>query len=354
MDAGGGGASRPQSSKVLDEIERIRLRRERRRDEQEAAREARRVEEAQLQLEAMAMAKALEHSSTRNMHRSRSQPRVCASPGGGGGGGGGGATLERRGSVGSLKSTSSHRQRSVEPAPRGSSQSVLDLEYRRMIKSFRDGVAPTSRPGSAMSSRGGSRLPSPSAAPPRLSVFVRKRPLNAEEHRMRLFDVVTVLDDGARVAVHEPKTKVDLTRVLETHTFAFDHVFDEEATNDEVYAVSQLAGCSWLSAARRCGGVAVARLSSPLRTVRVAVVSCVAAAGGEEQDQGASGRRNAHVLRVRPNGVRQDVHDGQHRVACSAGPVRDAGQGRVAEHKHGGDHRLLLRGLHGQGVYERL
>ena len=37
------------------------------------------------------------------------------------------------------------------------------------------------------------------------------------------------------VIVHEPKTKVDLTKYLENQTFRFDYAFNEEASNEVVY-----------------------------------------------------------------------------------------------------------------------
>lgn len=47
-------------------------------------------------------------------------------------------------------------------------------------------------------------------------------------------DVLT-LPNKENVLVHEPKTKVDLTKFLENQTFRFDYAFDENATNDMVY-----------------------------------------------------------------------------------------------------------------------
>ena len=44
-----------------------------------------------------------------------------------------------------------------------------------------------------------------------VEVFVRKRPLNAQEKKSKQFDVVTTVpseDWGARCVVHEPKKKV--------------------------------------------------------------------------------------------------------------------------------------------------
>jgi hypothetical protein len=37
--------------------------------------------------------------------------------------------------------------------------------------------------------------------------------------------------------LHEPKVKLDLGRDIFTHKFQFDHVFDENATNKEVFDV---------------------------------------------------------------------------------------------------------------------
>jgi kinesin family protein 2/24 len=71
---------------------------------------------------------------------------------------------------------------------------------------------------------------------------VRKRPLNGDEHRQRMFDVVTCTGDARTLVVHEPKTKVDMTKVLENHAFAFDRVFDESASNAVVYDVSAANG----------------------------------------------------------------------------------------------------------------
>ena len=69
-------------------------------------------------------------------------------------------------------------------------------------------------------------------------MFVRKRPLSADEHRMRMFDVVTVAHGSARsVVVHEPKTRVDMCRSIDHHAFVFDAVFDDSASNEMVYKV---------------------------------------------------------------------------------------------------------------------
>ncbi|RNF02908.1 putative MCAK-like kinesin [Trypanosoma rangeli] len=64
-------------------------------------------------------------------------------------------------------------------------------------------------------------------------VAVRKRPKlvskEADEN-----DVVRC-EAATTVVVYEPKTKVDLTPVIEPSIYSFDHVFDETAGNAEVY-----------------------------------------------------------------------------------------------------------------------
>jgi kinesin family protein 2/24 len=101
-----------------------------------------------------------------------------------------------------------------------------DLVFRRMIKEFREAPPVSDRPALIAGT-----------VPPRLQVYIRKRPLNGDEHRQRMFDVVTHIDDCS-IIVHEPKTKVDMTKMLENHAFSFDRAFDESATNEDVYKVA--------------------------------------------------------------------------------------------------------------------
>jgi kinesin family protein 2/24 len=42
-------------------------------------------------------------------------------------------------------------------------------------------------------------------------------------------------DDYGRILVHQPKTKLDLTKEVETTSFAFDNVFDEKSNNIIIY-----------------------------------------------------------------------------------------------------------------------
>ena len=68
----------------------------------------------------------------------------------------------------------------------------------------------------------------------KISVCVRKRPLNKKEIANYDYDIVTI-PDGRTTLVHEPKTKVDLTKYLEHHNLVFDHSFDETVSNATIY-----------------------------------------------------------------------------------------------------------------------
>ncbi|XP_055684062.1 kinesin-like protein Klp10A isoform X2 [Lutzomyia longipalpis] len=67
-----------------------------------------------------------------------------------------------------------------------------------------------------------------------ITVCVRKRPLNRKEIAKKELDVITVPVKDQMI-VHEPKTKVDLTKFLENHKFRFDYAFDDKCNNELVY-----------------------------------------------------------------------------------------------------------------------
>jgi hypothetical protein len=72
----------------------------------------------------------------------------------------------------------------------------------------------------------------------RIRVIVRKRPLSTSEaERSGGIDVIHPLDYGeyGRVLAYQPKTRVDLTKEVETVPFAYDNVFDENSTNVQIY-----------------------------------------------------------------------------------------------------------------------
>ena len=58
----------------------------------------------------------------------------------------------------------------------------------------------------------------------RITVCIRKRPLNSKEEKAKDVDVVTVASRD-HVTVHEPKTKVDLTKYLENQQFRYEQIF---------------------------------------------------------------------------------------------------------------------------------
>ena len=67
-----------------------------------------------------------------------------------------------------------------------------------------------------------------------ITVCVRKRPVNKKEVARKEVDVITIPSKN-QLIVHEPKTKVDLTKYLENQLFRFDYAFDETCTNGIVY-----------------------------------------------------------------------------------------------------------------------
>jgi len=72
----------------------------------------------------------------------------------------------------------------------------------------------------------------------RIRVVVRKRPLSKFEiTAARDVDVIHPLDYRAcgRILLYNPKTRVNLTKAIEIIPFAFDNVFDETATNVQIY-----------------------------------------------------------------------------------------------------------------------
>lgn len=67
-----------------------------------------------------------------------------------------------------------------------------------------------------------------------ITVCVRKRPVSRKEMMKKELDVISVPSKD-QLIVHEPKTKVDLTKFLENHKFRYDYAFNDECTNEMVY-----------------------------------------------------------------------------------------------------------------------
>ncbi|EFO86540.1 CRE-KLP-7 protein [Caenorhabditis remanei] len=68
----------------------------------------------------------------------------------------------------------------------------------------------------------------------RISVCVRKRPLNKKELTKNEVDVITIPSRDITI-LHQPQTRVDLTKYLDNQKFRFDYSFDEYANNELVY-----------------------------------------------------------------------------------------------------------------------
>ncbi|KAE9105554.1 hypothetical protein PF010_g12973 [Phytophthora fragariae] len=134
-------------------------------------------------------------------------------------------------------------------------------KFRRLIQQYRDALPPSQQqqhlhqlPPLSLSS---SIRPPPTpttlvdaAAAPRLSVFIRKRPLAKKELKAKGYDIISCLfavqdqnvKSGGNSALprrelvcHEPKLRVDCSETLENHQFRFDGVFDELQENSKVY-----------------------------------------------------------------------------------------------------------------------
>jgi len=71
----------------------------------------------------------------------------------------------------------------------------------------------------------------------RIRVVIRKRPMSKKEASANDVDVIHPLDckGFGRLMVYQPKTRVDLTKEVETLKFSFDNVFGENSHNDEIY-----------------------------------------------------------------------------------------------------------------------
>merc|ERR1719232_2118042 len=67
-----------------------------------------------------------------------------------------------------------------------------------------------------------------------ITVCVRKRPTSKKEKMRKEIDVITCPNKDQAI-VHEPKTKVDLSKYLDNQHFRYDYVFDDSADNQLVY-----------------------------------------------------------------------------------------------------------------------
>jgi len=70
----------------------------------------------------------------------------------------------------------------------------------------------------------------------KICVCVRKRPLNGKETRNKETDIIS--RDSNVCIVHQPQTKVDLTKYLDHQKFRFDYTFDTDDDNRKVYEIT--------------------------------------------------------------------------------------------------------------------
>jgi len=68
-----------------------------------------------------------------------------------------------------------------------------------------------------------------------IRVVVRKRPISRAELQRGDLDVMEI-DEAGGVYIHEPKVRVDLTKVTETHQFYFDDAFEADESNELMYS----------------------------------------------------------------------------------------------------------------------
>mmetsp|Transcript_20916 Transcript_20916/g.47485 ORF Transcript_20916/g.47485 Transcript_20916/m.47485 type:complete len:1287 (-) Transcript_20916:30-3890(-) len=69
----------------------------------------------------------------------------------------------------------------------------------------------------------------------RIRVVVRKRPMSKFEKTNDEVDVIQPVGGRGKLFVHQPRTRVDLSKEVETLPFAYDHVFTETANNFKIY-----------------------------------------------------------------------------------------------------------------------
>jgi hypothetical protein len=76
----------------------------------------------------------------------------------------------------------------------------------------------------------------------RIRVIVRKRPMTTSESNINAGDIDIIhplqYNQYGRILVYQPKTRVDLTKQIEIVPFAFDNVYDDPSTNQQIYESS--------------------------------------------------------------------------------------------------------------------
>jgi hypothetical protein len=138
----------------------------------------------------------------------------------------------------SAVSNSWNRRKSLDPVSKSSIKSVPFIQGGTQTESWSTQVAHLREDNNAEYELFRSEEQELYEFDMRIRVIVRKRPVsNAEASLSGGIDVIHPLDYGdyGKVLVYQPKTRVDLTKEIETIPFAYDNVFDEKSTNLEIY-----------------------------------------------------------------------------------------------------------------------
>ena len=108
------------------------------------------------------------------------------------------------------------------------------IQYNQAIWDYRGKVlGPLQAPDVAEAELVASAADDKSAA---VRVCIRRRPIFAHEQMAGEFDVLSC-HGGRSIVVHDCRLRPDCRNLIINHTtFAYDRVFDENMTSDEVYA----------------------------------------------------------------------------------------------------------------------
>ena len=191
----------------------------------------------------------------RSLSPAPSRPNAGAVGAGGGGGGGtpvkpsagrkGGGKSDCVAKVEEMQKQREERRRRAEEAKLRREEDtkaaegqggIEAVDFLRKIHAYREAHGL----GEALPWEGGNVWEDEAAggAPSSIRVCVRKRPMLKPEVTRHDFDVVSADNDHSTLIVHEPKTKVDLTKEVGNHRFTFDAFFNEEDGNDRIYAAT--------------------------------------------------------------------------------------------------------------------
>lgn len=156
--------------------------------------------------------------------------------------------LERR------QRTKEQRHNRAEEVQRNLSQgNPGDVDFIGLVRQWREEHAGIAQPHGEPPRVGGGDGATNNNNEEKISVCVRKRPLNAKERKRKEHDAVTCLHPTA--TVHSAKLRVDgISKYCDHNSFRFDHAFDEESSTEDVYCYTAKPLVSYV-----CGGRGIPR-----------------------------------------------------------------------------------------------